>query len=65
VSVDGFEATVTTPTGGMRGAASHPFTIPALPSLTGLTFYAQWGVDNPSGFVPPLSMTRGLAITIQ
>jgi hypothetical protein len=65
VSVDGFAGTVTTARSGMRGAASHPFTIPALPSLTGLTFYAQWGVDNPSGFVPPLAMTRGLAIAIQ
>jgi hypothetical protein len=65
VSIDGFAATVTTPTSGMRGAATHPFTIPAMPSLTGLTFYAQWGVDNVPGFVPPLAMTRGLTITIQ
>jgi hypothetical protein len=65
VSVDGFAPTVTTSSSGMRGAASHPFTIPTIPSLTGLTFYAQWGVDNVPVFVPPLAMTRGLAITIQ
>jgi hypothetical protein len=65
VSIDGLAATVTTPSSGMRGAASHAFTIPTMPSLTGLTFYAQWGVDSIPGFVPPIAMTRGLAITIQ
>ena len=65
VSLDMFANGRTHTASNQMGAASYTLDIPALSSLSGATFYAQWAVDNAIGWVPPLAMTRGLQITIQ
>jgi glucose/arabinose dehydrogenase len=55
------------PTVGANGLTSFPMPIPYVPSLVGVTFYAQeffnWSQCSPSPF--GWSSTNGLAITIQ
>ncbi len=45
--------------------ASLPFAIPLVPSLAGISVYAQWYVVDPGPALLPGALTRGLTITFQ
>jgi FG-GAP-like repeat/FG-GAP repeat len=62
-SIDWFLPTVTTSASPGIGSAIMPLAIP--PGTTGLTFYAQWGIENPPGSPTVGSVTRSLEVTIQ
>jgi hypothetical protein len=62
VSVDLLVSLVTTQIRPGEGVASVGGTVP---TLTGTTFYAQWGVENPPGSPQMGAFSRALSLTIQ
>jgi FG-GAP-like repeat/FG-GAP repeat len=66
VSVDQFSGPILTqPASGGMGRATYILNVPNVPGLTGLPFYAQWAIENSPGWMPTVSVTRGLHVTIQ